>query len=62
MEYGMSQGFMSHTEFAEGVRALLVDKDKKPRWKFSSVFEIPHSEVEFFFTRPDKMNLDINTA
>ena len=28
MEYGISQGFMEHTEFYEGVRALLVDKDK----------------------------------
>ena len=30
MEYGISQGFMEHTEFYEGVRALLVDKDKNP--------------------------------
>ena len=30
MEYKISQGFMNHTEFFEGVRALLIDKDKKP--------------------------------
>jgi len=30
MEYKLSQGFMNHTEFFEGVRALLVDKDKNP--------------------------------
>lgn len=33
MEYGISQGFMNHTEFFEGVRALLVDKDRNPQWK-----------------------------
>jgi len=30
MEYGMTQGYMAHTEFYEGVRALLVEKDKNP--------------------------------
>jgi len=33
MEYRISQGFMNHTEFFEGVRALLVDKDRSPKWK-----------------------------
>lgn len=30
MEYKISQGFVHHTEFFEGVRALLIDKDKNP--------------------------------
>ena len=40
MEYGMTQGYVNHTEFFEGVRALLVDKDKSPKWKHSNVNEI----------------------
>jgi hypothetical protein len=32
---------MNHTEFFEGVRALLIDKDKKPKWKYSTVQEVP---------------------
>ena len=60
MEYGMTQGYMNHTEFFEGVRALLVDKDKHPQWKFKSVHEVPRDEVEFFFTRTETINLDIN--
>lgn len=37
MEYKISQGFVNHTEFFEGVRALLIDKDKNPKWKHTSV-------------------------
>ena len=34
MEYRIAGGYMEHTEFFEGVRALLIDKDKKPDWKY----------------------------
>jgi hypothetical protein len=49
MEYKLSQGFMDHTEFFEGVRALLVDKDRKPQWKHKSILEVGAEEVEWFF-------------
>jgi enoyl-CoA hydratase/carnithine racemase len=49
MEYGISQGYMNHTEFFEGVRAKLVDKTNEPNWKFKSVDDVPRSEVEYFF-------------
>lgn len=44
---------MQHTEFYEGVRALLVDKDKNPQWKHKNVNEVARDEVEWFFTRPE---------
>lgn len=37
MEYKIAAGFFNHTEFFEGVRALLVDKDKQPNWCFKAV-------------------------
>jgi len=40
MEYKISQGFMAHTEFFEGVRALLIDKDKSPKWKHASIHKV----------------------
>ena len=32
LEYQASAGCCAHGDFAEGVRALLIDKDKTPRW------------------------------
>ncbi|MHC5840077.1 enoyl-CoA hydratase/isomerase family protein, partial [Streptococcus pyogenes] len=33
LEWQASVGCCMHADFAEGVRALLVDKDKQPRWQ-----------------------------
>jgi hypothetical protein len=60
MEYKISQGFVNHTEFFEGVRALLIDKDKNPKWKFKSVPEVPREELKLFFDRPDNLNLSLS--
>ena len=60
MEFKISQGFMRHTEFFEGVRALLIDKDKKPNWRHKSVLDVPQDEINWFFDQPDQVNLDIS--
>ena len=59
MEYKVSQGFMNHGEFFEGVRALLIDKDNNPKWSHKSVSDVKQSEVDYFFNRPEELNLDI---
>ena len=51
---------MHHTEFYEGVRALLVDKDKSPQWMHKNVNEVKPEDVEFFFTRPERCLLDLS--
>jgi enoyl-CoA hydratase/carnithine racemase len=38
-----------HREFPEGVRALLIDKDRTPQWTWSSVHDVPAQEVDRFF-------------
>lgn len=55
MEYKLAQGFMNHTEFFEGVRALLVEKDKNPKWMHESIKDLQWSEVEEFFNRDDQI-------
>lgn len=38
-----------HPDFAEGVRAQLVDKDHAPRWTHASLADVPSGEVEAAF-------------
>ena len=49
MEYRMSQAFIQGEDFYEGVRALLVDKDKSPRWRPDSLDAVSSDQVEKFF-------------
>lgn len=60
MEYKISQGFVNHTEFFEGVRALLIDKDKNPQWKHKKITDVTKEDVDFFFNRPqDTLDLGL---
>ncbi|NQW08287.1 MAG: enoyl-CoA hydratase/isomerase family protein [Alphaproteobacteria bacterium] len=49
MEYRMSQACMAGTEFFEGIRAALIDKDHAPRWRPSSLAEVTPELVERHF-------------
>jgi enoyl-CoA hydratase len=40
---------MAAHDFFEGIRAVLVDKDQKPRWEHASVSEIGEQEVARYF-------------
>lgn len=39
----------SEREFAEGVRALLIDKDKNPQWLYPTVESVPINLIERFY-------------
>ncbi|WP_394220320.1 enoyl-CoA hydratase/isomerase family protein [Alteromonas gracilis] len=52
MEADMSCRCGESGEFQEGVRALLIDKDMSPRWKYKTVDDVPKEVVEHFFTSP----------
>ena len=39
----------AHGDTMEGIRALLIDKDRAPRWRHRSVDEVGQEEVEAFF-------------
>ena len=53
---------MNHREFFEGVRALLIDKDKNPQWSHKDVRDVLKEEVDYFFDRKETLNLDIAKA
>lgn len=49
-ELNLSLRCCQYPEFSEGVRALLVDKDKMPRWQYQNITDIPKELVDWFFT------------
>lgn len=49
VEYRLTQHVMAGQDFFEGIRALLVDKDRKPRWQHSSLSAVSDAEVESYF-------------
>lgn len=48
-EYRMSQHCMAGHDFAEGIRALLIDKDMKPAWRPGRLEEVGDTLVEAHF-------------
>jgi enoyl-CoA hydratase len=49
LEYRMTQHVMAAHDFYEGIRAVLVDKDQKPRWQPASLAEIDDHAAEAYF-------------
>ena len=52
MEYYLCNTFFrsEHTDAKEGIRAMLVEKDKKPIWRHKSIGEVSNEEVDRLFT------------
>ncbi len=51
-EIQLVTNIVRYPEFAEGVRALLVDKDRNPAWAYPSSREVPDQALDSFFTAP----------
>jgi len=49
-ELNLSLRCCQYPEFSEGVRALLVDKDKSPHWAYENIKDIPAKLLRWFFT------------
>ncbi len=49
MEYRLVQAFMADSDFFEGVRAVLVDKDNKPDWRPATLADVTPVMVDAYF-------------
>ena len=49
MELGMTERCFEQGDLVEGVRALLIDKDKTPRWRPRTLAEVDEASVDAFF-------------
>ena len=49
MEFGIASRMIRHPDFAEGVRALLIDKDNAPRWQPPMPGPVTPAVVDGFF-------------
>jgi hypothetical protein len=52
MELVASMHCAARPDFAEGVRALIIDKDRKPRWSPPSHAALAQEWVDGFFASP----------
>ncbi|XP_013116224.1 3-hydroxyisobutyryl-CoA hydrolase, mitochondrial isoform X2 [Stomoxys calcitrans] len=60
MEYRIVLRHLENSDFKEGVRALLIDKDQKPQWNPSTVEAVTEERVQSFFAKlPDTEELKL---
>ena len=57
MEFRICQAMMSKHDFYEGVRANLVDKDKKPKWQPATVDDLLEKDIDDHFIHLEEKEL-----
>jgi enoyl-CoA hydratase/carnithine racemase len=55
-EVVLATRIVRHPEFAEGVRALLIDKDRQPAWQYENSRAVPEDVLDGFFLPPWPQN------
>lgn len=45
LEYRVTHRAQAATDFLEGIRAMIIDKDRAPRWRYRDAREVPEAEV-----------------
>jgi hypothetical protein len=45
LELAAAMGCATDGDFAEGIRALIVDKDRSPKWRWKNLADVGETEV-----------------
>lgn len=48
-DYRLACRFLEGHDFSEGVRAMLIDKDKSPKWQPAAIADVNEADVEGYF-------------
>ena len=56
MEHDIASHCARNPDFREGVRALIIDKDNAPNWKYPELEETPHDYVLSHFETPFELH------
>lgn len=60
MEYRLVVRHLENSDFKEGVRALLIDKDQQPKWNPPTLEKVTEERVQSFFVKlPDDEELKL---
>ena len=59
IEYRFTSRAQEYSDFQEGIRSMIVDKDKKPFWKYQNIEEVPKEEV-FNLLKPLKSQNELS--
>lgn len=63
MEFRLAAHCCIESDFQEGVRALLIDKDQQPKWRHETIEEVTQGYVnKFFAPLPDNDELTFEPA
>ncbi len=53
-DYQLCQHFMGGTDFYEGVRAAVIDKDRSPKWQHVALKDVTKADVDEYFKETGK--------
>jgi enoyl-CoA hydratase len=60
LEYRLVPRFLAGHDFCEGVRALIIDKDGRPRWRPNRLEEVSPADIEGYFRPLPAGELQLN--
>lgn len=56
-EFRLTTRFLQNHDFAEGIRALIIDKDQSPKWQPNQLSEVKEADVGAYFEPiPDELS------